>query len=104
MFKFQVHGMVSYQVIPSNFLPLRLLFYFVTLIQVSFQNNVCLPIDEELARMEDICMDAARKRLQLEQCVRIEKIREAIELKDFVILAAGNEVEEPFFVAEVGIN
>jgi hypothetical protein len=63
-----------------------------------------LPTDEELAIMEEICMDAARKRLQRETCVRIEKIREAIEIKDFVILAAGNEVEEPFFVAEVYIN
>jgi hypothetical protein len=63
-----------------------------------------LTTDEELARMEDICMDAARKRLQLEECVRIEKIRAAIDLKDFVVLAAGKEVEEPFFVAEVCIN
>jgi hypothetical protein len=54
--------------------------------------------------MEDICMDAARKRLQLEQCVRIEKIRSAIDMKDFVVLAAGKEAQEPFFVAEVCIN
>jgi hypothetical protein len=57
--------------------------------------------DEELATIEELCMDAARKRLQQEKCVRIEKIREAIELKDFVVVAAGNEVDEPFFVAEV---
>jgi hypothetical protein len=37
-----------------------------------------LPTDEELAKMEEICMDAARKRLQLEKSVRIERIHEAI--------------------------
>jgi hypothetical protein len=59
--------------------------------------------DEELASIEQLCMDAARKRLQQEKGVRIERIREAIELKDFVVVAAGNEVDEPFFVAEVCI-
>jgi hypothetical protein len=46
------------------------------------------------------------KRLQGKKTsvLRVEKNHEAILIKDFVILAAGNEVEEPFFVAEVCIN
>jgi hypothetical protein len=57
--------------------------------------------DEELARMEDLVMDAARRRLQAETCCRIEKIKAAIELRDFVVIQACAEVEEPFHVAEV---
>jgi hypothetical protein len=51
--------------------------------------------------MEDMVMDAARRRLQAETCVRIERIKAAIELRDFVIIQACAEVEEPFHVAEV---
>jgi hypothetical protein len=57
--------------------------------------------DEEFARMEDVVMDAARRRLQAETCCRIEKIKAAIELRDFVVIQACAEVEEPFHIAEV---
>jgi hypothetical protein len=53
--------------------------------------------------MEDLVMDAARRRLQAETCVRVEKIKAAIELRDFVIIQACAEVEEPFHVAVVPI-
>jgi hypothetical protein len=68
--------------------------------------EVCCPIlaDEELARMEEMCMDAARRRLREETCVRIEKIKAAIEMRDFVIIQSSAEVEEPFHVAEVVPN
>jgi glutamate synthase domain-containing protein 1 len=56
---------------------------------------------EELAKMEAICMDAARKRLQMEKCVRIERAKDAIEIGDFVIIRAAREVDEPFYVAQV---
>jgi hypothetical protein len=63
------------------------------------------PIDpEELARMEAICMDAARKRLQAEKNCRIERTKDAIEIRDFVIVRAARDVEEPFYVAQVSIN
>jgi hypothetical protein len=60
------------------------------------------PIDpEELARMEAICMDAARKRLQQEESCRMERTKDAIEIGDFVIVRAAHDVEEPFYVAQV---
>jgi hypothetical protein len=52
--------------------------------------------------MEELVMDAARRRLQAETAVRIEKIKAAIEMKDFVIIQSCANVEEPFHVAEVG--
>jgi hypothetical protein len=51
--------------------------------------------------MEELVMDAARRRLQAETCVRIEKIKAAIEMKDFVIIQSCAEVDDPFHVAEV---
>jgi hypothetical protein len=54
--------------------------------------------------MEELCMEAARRRLREETCVRIEKIKAAIEMRDFVIIQACADVEEPFHVAEVVPN
>jgi hypothetical protein len=57
--------------------------------------------DEELARVEEVCMDAARRRIAGESCIRIEKIHSAIEIGDFVVIAAPNDVDEPFYLAQV---
>jgi hypothetical protein len=51
--------------------------------------------------MEELVMDTARRRLQAETAVRIEKIKAAIEMRDFVIIQSPADVEEPFHVAEV---
>jgi hypothetical protein len=51
--------------------------------------------------MEAICLDAARKRLQQETSCRIERIKDAIEIGDFIIVRAARDVEEPFYVAQV---
>jgi hypothetical protein len=57
--------------------------------------------DEELARVEELCMDAARRRIAGESCIRTERIRSAIEIGDFVIISAPNDVPEPFYLAQV---
>jgi hypothetical protein len=57
--------------------------------------------EEELALVEDKLMDAARKRLAGLNAVRIEKILEGLDPGDFVIIAAPDDVEEPFYVAQV---
>jgi hypothetical protein len=57
--------------------------------------------DEELARVEELCMDAARRRIAGESCIRTEPIRSAIEIGDFLIISAPNDVPEPFYIAQV---
>jgi hypothetical protein len=57
--------------------------------------------EEELALVEDKLMDAARKRLAGETAIRIEKVVEGLDPGDFVIVAAPQDVEEPFYVAKV---
>jgi hypothetical protein len=57
--------------------------------------------DEELARVEELCMDAARRRIAGESCIRTERIRSALEIGDFVIISAPNDVPEPFYIAQV---
>ena len=59
--------------------------------------------DEDLARCEEICLEAARKRLSREDCVRIieKPFLQELNPGDFVIVAAPREVQEPFYVAQV---
>jgi hypothetical protein len=57
--------------------------------------------EEELALAEDQLMDAARKRLAGENAVRVEKVVEGLDPGDFVIVAAPDDVEEPFYLAQV---
>jgi hypothetical protein len=57
--------------------------------------------DEELARVEEICMDAARKRIAGESCIVTEPIRSAIEIGHFLIISSPADVEEPFYIAQV---
>ena len=60
--------------------------------------------DEELALVEEKLLDAARQRLTEESTVRIEKILEGLDKGDFVIICAPAEVEEPFYVGQVGMS
>jgi hypothetical protein len=46
-------------------------------------------------------MDAARRRLQEENCIRTERIRSAIEKGYFVVVSAPANVQEPFYIAQV---
>jgi hypothetical protein len=39
--------------------------------------------------------------LPAETCVRIEKVIDGLEVKDFVVLNAPNNVAEPFYIAQV---
>jgi hypothetical protein len=56
---------------------------------------------EERERVEAVCMDKARKRLQAEIGIRIERLPHLLETAEFVILKAPNNVQEPFYVAQV---
>jgi hypothetical protein len=56
---------------------------------------------EERERVQAICYDKARKRLQAEIGIRIERLPHLLEIGEFVILKAPNNVQEPFYVAEV---
>jgi hypothetical protein len=56
---------------------------------------------EERARVEAVCYDKARKRLQAEIGIRIERLPHLLETGQFVILKAPNNAPEPFYVAEV---
>jgi hypothetical protein len=56
---------------------------------------------EERARVEAVCMDKARKRLQAELGIRIERLPHLLEIGEYIILKAPNNVEEPFYVAQV---
>jgi hypothetical protein len=59
--------------------------------------------EEELARVENICMDEARKRLAGESSVRTERILSAIEIGDYLVISAPNDVPEPFYIAQVAL-
>jgi hypothetical protein len=56
---------------------------------------------EERERVEAVCFDKARKRLQAELGVRLERLPHLLETSEFVILKAPNNAEEPFYVAQV---
>jgi hypothetical protein len=56
---------------------------------------------EERARVEAVCYDKARKRLQAEIGIRIERLPHLLDIGNFVILKAPNNAPEPFYVAEV---
>jgi hypothetical protein len=58
---------------------------------------------EERDRVEAACMDKARKRLQAELGVRVERLPHLLETGSFVILKAPANVEEPFYVAQVSL-
>ena len=57
--------------------------------------------EEELARVDALCMNKARRRLQGETGVRIERVRTLIEIKNFVVLQTAPNAEEPFYIAQV---
>jgi hypothetical protein len=57
--------------------------------------------DEELARVEELCVGATRGRIAGESCNQIEKILSAIEIGDFVVISAPNDVAEPFYLEQV---
>jgi hypothetical protein len=48
-------------------------------------------------------MDKARKKLQAELGVRLERLPHLLETGNFVILKAPANVQEPFYVAEVSL-
>jgi hypothetical protein len=56
---------------------------------------------EERDRVEAVCMDKARKRLQAELGIRIERLPHLLETSHFVILKAPTNAQEPFYVAQV---
>jgi hypothetical protein len=58
---------------------------------------------EERDRVEAACLDKARKRLQAELGVRIERLPHLLETGSFVILKAPANVDEPFYVAQVSL-
>jgi hypothetical protein len=57
--------------------------------------------EEEVARVEEICMDAARRRLAGENFVRIERVLTGVEVGEIVAVAAPDDVNEPFYIAQV---
>jgi hypothetical protein len=56
---------------------------------------------EERDRVEAICFDKARKRLQAEIGIRLERLPHLLETAQFVVLKAPGNVQEPFYIAQV---
>lgn len=57
--------------------------------------------DEELARVEELCLDKVRSRLQQKSCIRVEKTLHTIEIGNLVITTAPRNVAEPVYIGQV---
>jgi hypothetical protein len=57
--------------------------------------------DEDAAEVQAVLQDAAERRLQREEAIRIIKRPDSLVPGDFVVMRAPKAVAEPFYIAQV---
>ena len=59
--------------------------------------------EAEVRRLKNICLDKARKRLDGELGVIIERVKSLVEWTHYVVVQAPRDVQDPFYIAQVRI-
>lgn len=55
---------------------------------------------EEIRRLKEICVDKARKRLEGELGIIIERVKSLVEWTHYVVVQTPNNVKDPFYIAQ----